>query len=170
MTKSGFLPFFLLVVQLIFSSHSSADDQTMSSGNNDDDISRLTTDQCLQLGFDRNVLQCEKCAEFGRFDLDEIGSHECVRCCTQMAGVDQQKRFPKARLEMCNCKLGYYPQIQAFTKSSRPTKFKGLTIKHIPGAEPIIKLLDENDTTQEKLSIQKWDTDTIEEFLKERLW
>lgn len=130
--------------------------------------SKWSDDECKSLGFDRFLVSCDRCSEFGRFEMPEV-EQECRSCCTATAETDQQKRHPKARLEMCNCKLGYYPQIAAFMKSSKPKHFQGLTLKHIPGAEPIIKLLDENDVVQEKLSIQKWDTDTIEEFLKERL-
>ena len=47
-------------------------------------------------------------------------------------------------------------------------QFKNLDVKHVPGAEPVIKLI-EDGVVKEKLSIQKWDTDTIEEFFKEHL-
>jgi len=37
------------------------------------------------------------------------------------------------------------------------------------GADPVIKLVSGDGEVGEELSIQKWDTDTIEEFLREHL-
>jgi len=48
-------------------------------------------------------------------------------------------------------------------------QFPGLTVKYIRGADPVLKLLDENKQVVETLSIEKWNTDSVEEFLSERL-
>lgn len=37
------------------------------------------------------------------------------------------------------------------------------------GADPIIKLLDEDGVVQEELAIEKWNTDSVEEFLATHL-
>lgn len=79
------------------------------------------------------------------------------------------RRYPKAILEVCTCKFGAYPQIQAFIKSDRPAKFPNLSIKYLRGADPIVKLLDKNDNVVETLSITKWNTDTVEEFFETHL-
>jgi len=39
----------------------------------------------------------------------------------------------------------------------------------VRGADPAIKLMDEDGEVKEVLNIEKWDTDTITEFLAERL-
>ena len=57
----------------------------------------------------------------------------------------------------------------AFVKSDVPKQFPGLTVKYARGANPVIKLLDEDRRTVETLSIDKWNTDTVEDFLRERL-
>jgi len=54
-------------------------------------------------------------------------------------------------------------------KSDLPKGFPGLEVKYASGADPIIKLLDETREVQETLSIDKWNTDSIVEFLNERL-
>jgi len=61
--------------------------------------------------------------------------------------------------------LGAYPQVAAFIKSERPARYPGLTIKYVRGADPIIKLLDEEEEVAETLAIDKWNTDSVEEFL-----
>lgn len=50
-------------------------------------------------------------------------------------------------------------------KSDRPAAFPNLTIKYIRGADPIIKLMDEDGDVMETLAIDKWNTDSVEEFL-----
>jgi hypothetical protein len=39
----------------------------------------------------------------------------------------------------------------------------------VRGADPTIKLLSDDGDVQEELNIEKWDTDTIKEFLHTRL-
>jgi hypothetical protein len=60
---------------------------------------------------------------------------------------------------------GAYPQVQAFIKSDRVKRYPGLTIKYVRGADPIIKLLDDDEFAVETLAIDKWNTDSVEEFL-----
>jgi len=61
--------------------------------------------------------------------------------------------------------LGAYPQVAAFIKSDRVERYPGLTIKYVRGADPVIKLLDEDESVAETLAIDKWNTDSVEEFL-----
>ena len=49
--------------------------------------------------------------------------------------------------------MGAYPQVAAFIKSERPSRYPGLTIKYVRGADPIIKLLDEDESVAETLAI-----------------
>jgi len=51
----------------------------------------------------------------------------------------------------------------------RKDKFAGLIVKNVRGADPVIRLLDENKVVREELGIDKWTTDTVEQFLNERL-
>lgn len=59
--------------------------------------------------------------------------------------------------------------LSAFVKSDRPKSFPRLTVKHVPGRHPTIVLKDADGEEIEEMSIRKWDTDTIEEFLREHL-
>lgn len=47
--------------------------------------------------------------------------------------------------------------------------FKGLQIKYVRGSDPVLKLLDNNGNILDELSILKWNTDSVEEFLSEKL-
>uniref|UniRef100_A0A667ZFC0 Selenoprotein F n=1 Tax=Myripristis murdjan TaxID=586833 RepID=A0A667ZFC0_9TELE len=41
--------------------------------------------------------------------------------------------------------------------------------KYVRGSDPVLKLLDDNGNIAEELSILKWNTDSVEEFLSEKL-
>lgn len=80
-----------------------------------------------------------------------------------------EKTYYKAVLEVCTCKFGAYPQIQAFIKSERPDKYPNLQIKYVRGLDPIIKMYDKDGHLQETVAIEKWNTDSVDEFLSTHL-
>lgn len=43
------------------------------------------------------------------------------------------------------------------------------TPQYVRGSDPVLKLLDDNGNIAEELSILKWNTDSVEEFLSEKL-
>lgn len=129
----------------------------------------LSNEACFDLGLRRADLQCTWCDKLAQFNLDDILKDNCLSCCGVKVEKEPVKKYPQARLEVCGWKIGHYPQIQAFVKSDQPNNFPGLTVKYVRGADPLIKLLDADGNTQEELSIQKWDTDTVIDFLKEHL-
>ncbi|KAK9404088.1 sep15: 15 kDa selenoprotein, partial [Crotalus adamanteus] len=59
--------------------------------------------------------------------------------------------------------------VVAFVKSDKPKLFRGLQIKYVRGSDPVLKLLDDSGNVAEELSILKWNTDSVEEFLNEKL-
>ena len=128
----------------------------------------FTAEDCWALGLNKANLLCSSCDQLTKYGLSNIKDH-CEQCCHKDEQSDAVKRYPKARLEVCTCKFGAYPQIQAFVKSDKPDKFPNLTIRYVRGLDPVIKLLDEDSNIQEVLAIEKWDTDTVEEFLKTHL-
>lgn len=131
-------------------------------------IAEFTAQDCRELGFSKSQLLCSSCDNLKDFGLEEI-KEQCIECCQKESGGSSGKRFPKAILEVCTCKFGTYPQIQAFCKSERPSKFKNLEIKYLRGLDPQIKLLDKKGNVVETLSITKWNTDTVEEFFETHL-
>ena len=54
-------------------------------------------------------------------------------------------------------------------KSDRPKQFPGLTVRYVRGADPAIRLLNEEHDVVETLGIEKWNTDSVEAFFQERL-
>lgn len=93
----------------------------------------------------------------------------CKECCSPDEKGQDDKIYAKAVLEVCTCKFGAYPQIQAFIKSDRPAKYPNLQIKYVRGLDPIIKLYDKDGHLQETVAIEKWNTDSVDEFLSTHL-
>lgn len=54
-------------------------------------------------------------------------------------------------------------------KSDRPAKFTNLKIKYVRGLDPIVKMMDRDGKVLETLSINKWNTDTVQEFFETHL-
>ncbi|MBN3274482.1 SEP15 protein, partial [Polyodon spathula] len=89
-------------------------------------------------------------------DPKDTSSHTIgTESCTRFQGV----HFSLQQVELDQIKL----------KSDKPKMFKGLQIKYVRGSDPVLKLLDDNGNIAEELSILKWNTDSVEEFLSEKL-
>jgi len=132
-------------------------------------LSEYSAEDCKSIGFNRAHLLCSTCDNFKKFELPDEIFDNCKECCLEEESDDGSKRYPKAVLEVCTCKFGAYPQIQAFIKSDRPNKYKNLQIRYVRGLDPIIKLYDAEDKVEDVLDIHKWDTDSVDEFLATHL-
>ncbi|KFQ59320.1 15 kDa selenoprotein, partial [Pelecanus crispus] len=47
--------------------------------------------------------------------------------------------------------------------------FGFFSLQYVRGSDPVLKLLDDSGNIAEELSILKWNTDSVEEFLSEKL-
>lgn len=111
----------------------------------------MISDDCQELGFIKSQLMCLSCDNLKEFGLEDI-KEQCYHCCQKESGGSVGRKYPKAILEVCTCKFAAYPQIQAFVKSERPSKFKNLEIKYLRGLDPQIKLLDKKGFVVETLT------------------
>lgn len=100
-----------------------------------------------------------------------IHREHCRECCRKDShnGGTGPRKYPKAVLEVCTCKFNAYPQIKAFCESDRPKKFVNLKIKYARGLDPVIRMYDEAGNVAETLSINKWNTDTVQEYFETHL-
>jgi len=132
------------------------------------EVSSEFLESCRGLGFTESLV-CSSCEDLDKFSLGKL-KESCLGCCQDDSAPDTEtEMFPHAELAVCGWKLGRYPQVQAFVKGDKPSQFSGLSIKYVRGADPIIKLMDEDFHVQQTFGIEKWDTDTIEAFLQSRL-
>jgi len=123
--------------------------------------------ECLSMGF-TSQLVCSSCSKLPDYDLNVIKDN-CYKCCQPETDEAATKKYSSAVLEVCSWKLGRFPQVRAFIKSDRPNAFPNLSIKYVRGKDPTVVLYDEDDQVKETLSVEKWDTDNIEEFFAEKL-
>ncbi|KAG7277381.1 hypothetical protein CRUP_033336 [Coryphaenoides rupestris] len=157
----------------------------------------LSSEACRELGFSSNLL-CSSCDLLGEFGLSQI-QPVCRQCCQQEAQLEARKArvdlnaLPRGHLGSVWMKIGEVPpspscgnptqnttptptttgttnlSMLPFVRSDKPKMFRGLQIKYVRGSDPVLKLLDDAGNMAEELSILKWNTDSVEEFLSEKL-
>lgn len=122
--------------------------------------------QCHQLGFTPDLM-CSSCKELSQFNLEPLVK-SCDQCCMQDES-DADTLYPFAELQVCSWKLSAFPQVQAFVKGNPSDRFPNLSVRYTRGSNPVLKLLDESRSVVQTLSIDKWNTDSVEEFLQQHL-
>uniref|UniRef100_A0A3Q1FSS7 Selenoprotein F n=1 Tax=Acanthochromis polyacanthus TaxID=80966 RepID=A0A3Q1FSS7_9TELE len=110
----------------------------------------LSSEACRELGFSSNLL-CSSCDLLGEFSLNKLQPN-CRQCCQQEAQMEARKLYAGAILEVCKF-----------------NRFDFASHLYVRGSDPVLKLLDDNGNIAEELSILKWNTDSVEEFLSEKL-
>ncbi|XKL63916.1 hypothetical protein PGB90_006280 [Kerria lacca] len=123
---------------------------------------------CFSLGFNSTALKCSSCDLLPKFNLLSI-QEDCLKCCQPADEEIAIKKYAKARLEICTCKFGAFPQIQAFIKSNLPNQYPNLQIRYVHGRDPCIKLINDSGEVEEVIAIEKWNTDSVDEFLRTHL-
>ena len=69
----------------------------------------LSPEECKDLGFNTQTLKCSACEKLSNFHLEEILT-DCERCCKKEES-ELHERFPMAQIEICECNLGRFPQV-----------------------------------------------------------
>ncbi|ESN96235.1 hypothetical protein HELRODRAFT_163279 [Helobdella robusta] len=127
-------------------------------------------DHCLSAGFTKD-LTCRSCKDLPRYRLDFL-VEDCNSCC---AAEDELPQKPNNVIILYFCSpthllnLVYVNENWVGIRKLKPKQFPGLEIRYVRGADPTVKLMNENRETVEVLGVDKWNTDSIEEFFKERL-
>ncbi|KAI6173888.1 15 kDa selenoprotein [Aphelenchoides besseyi] len=128
----------------------------------------LSEEECKSEGFNRSTLKCSTCNLLPQFHLDEVYS-DCSRCCKEDKSTAHDK-YPLAQIEICECNLQRFPQVNAFVKGELATQWGNkLKIRHVRGTLPTIVLKNAEGMAQKTLNIEKWDTNTITAFLNDWL-
>ncbi|CAM4715194.1 unnamed protein product [Lepidochelys kempii] len=153
---------------------------------------QLSSEACRELGFSSNLL-CSSCNLLGQFSLNQLDPF-CRECCQEEAQFEtrkwEEKRIRSLPVYVVKTSRRYRIPIismqvlflkcvdenwegslkfRAFVRSDKPKLFRGLQIKYVRGSDPVLKLLDDSGNIAEELSILKWNTDSVEEFLSEKL-
>jgi len=131
------------------------------------DEDRLSTGECKDAGFHSDTLKCSSCHMLGQYQLEEIMT-DCLRCCAE--SKEAHEKYPMAEFEYCECNLHRFPQISAFIKSDMKDQWGAkMKVRHVRGSLPTIVLKDNVGQVQRTMNVERWDTDTITEFLNDWL-
>ncbi|KHJ84028.1 hypothetical protein OESDEN_16262 [Oesophagostomum dentatum] len=99
----------------------------------------LSREECRDAGFIPEELMCSSCSKLSKFNL-EILVTDCNACCTKDED-DKHEKYPMADMEVCECNLGRFPQVQAFVQRDMAANWGGkVRIRHVRGVLPQIKL------------------------------
>lgn len=124
---------------------------------------------CKEHGFTSD-LKCSSCDKLSAHNLDIELLEQCKSCCEKDQAEETLVKFASATLKVCGWKLGRFPQIKKFVndEKSNPT-FNNLDIEYARGAMPTLILKNEAGDEVETLDLEKWDTDTVREYLTRHL-
>ncbi|KAK5983382.1 15 kDa selenoprotein [Trichostrongylus colubriformis] len=127
---------------------------------------KMSEEECKEAGFIPESLKCTLCKELKHFNLEMLMS-DCLQCCTEDE-EDAHPKYPLAIIEVCECNLARFPQAQAFVHQNMAAEWGDkVRVRHVRGVRPQILLKDSSGSTVNTLNIEKWDTNTIKEFLDE---
>uniref|UniRef100_A0A7I5EBQ8 Selenoprotein F n=1 Tax=Haemonchus contortus TaxID=6289 RepID=A0A7I5EBQ8_HAECO len=125
----------------------------------------LTYDECKEAGFVPESLKCSSCRPLPKFNLEFLLS-DCLACCTK--DEEDHPTYPYADIEVCDCNLARFPQAQAFVQENMAAPWgDSVKVRQVRGITPQIVLKDHSGKRIQTYNIEKWDTDTIKEFLTE---
>ncbi|KRY13988.1 15 kDa selenoprotein [Trichinella britovi] len=119
-------------------------------------IISVSPDDCKAVGFTPNLV-CSSCSELSQYGLKELEPN-CRQCCAKDELYDA--------INQC------VDDVWGSTRKSmseKPKEWPGFRVRYERGANPVIKLFNEKKEVVETLGIDKWNTDTIVEFLNERV-
>ncbi|CAI5447986.1 unnamed protein product [Caenorhabditis angaria] len=127
---------------------------------------KIDLEECKAAGFEPETLKCSTCEKLTDFNLETLLS-DCLGCCTKEEEF-KHKTYPVAFLEVCECNLARFPQVQAFVHKDMASQWNGkVKVRHVRGVRPQVVLKDLDGVTKETLSVEQWDTDTLIDFFNQ---
>ncbi|CAK7302940.1 Selenoprotein F [Vulpes lagopus] len=128
----------------------------------------FSSEACRELGFSSNLL-CSSCDLLGQFNLLQLDP-DCRRCCQEEAQFETKKSFMQVLfLKFVDENWGGSLKSKLLSGVTNPNYSEDYKSRYVRGSDPVLKLLDDNGNIAEELSILKWNTDSVEEFLSEKL-
>lgn len=120
---------------------------------------------CTDLGF-TGLQPCSACDTLRQYLDEQELVEDCQRCCTPEADTGSDK-YVRAILEVCKHRLREFPTVEHFVKD-KAEDIDSLEVRYRFGSSPRLILVDESGK-KEKMRIDKWKTELIEEFLQNKL-
>ncbi|CAM4593061.1 unnamed protein product [Lepidochelys olivacea] len=149
---------------------------------------QLSSEACRELGFSSNLL-CNSCDLLGQFSLNQLDPF-CRECCQEEAQFETRKkrirslpvyvvktsrryRIPSSmQVLFLKCVDENWEgslKFRLLSGVTSPNYSGDCKSSYVRGSDPVLKLLDDSGNIAEELSILKWNTDSVEEFLSEKL-
>ena len=129
-------------------------------------IQALSPEECLQKGFNPDILQCPSCEVLSQSVGEEQLISDCKSCCIDVSSEDIV--YSRAILEVDKRFLSVYSDLSDVIKMRKSI---GLEVRYIPGSRPHLLLYSKIDdsTAADSLSVGTWSKDTLLDYLKSHL-
>jgi hypothetical protein len=145
-------------------------------------FSVVSSETCLAEGFGANVA-CGTCEHFNTIGGKNGGKsmvsvyEKCKECCTEDDIIDGEsvKKYNLVVLEVDKRFVDFYPEFLvkfiAKIKKQKKKSNSNLLIRYQFGSRPTLLCYENKDDElpMDNLSIQSWDDDTLQDFLKTHL-
>eukprot|EP00995_Heteronema_vittatum_P009123 NODE_4414_length_582_cov_215.707317_g3200_i0.p2 GENE.NODE_4414_length_582_cov_215.707317_g3200_i0~~NODE_4414_length_582_cov_215.707317_g3200_i0.p2 ORF type:complete len:174 (-),score=51.24 NODE_4414_length_582_cov_215.707317_g3200_i0:61-531(-) len=120
---------------------------------------------CPQLGF-TDALRCSSCEQLLKVVKDEELYNDCKSCCTD--DVVTATTYSAVELIICRCKLHAFPHIQTFI-NKKAKAYTGLKVTLTNDGQYPKMLMTSTEGSAQTIPIDRWKTETLEEFLRSNL-
>ena len=121
-----------------------------------------SVDECFNLGFNKNVLQCKTCEKLQSIVGDLELNENCSACCLASSAEETYKFIV---LEVDKRMLPGFPDIGDVIKEKKKLH---LTVRYRIGKRPSLLMYKQksDDTPAETVSVFTWDKDAIVDYIK----
>lgn len=131
--------------------------------------SRLSPEDCLEFGYNPQVLLCSTCETIAQVvpsvenGVESTMLTNCKQCCIENK-VSEDQKYKMAVLEMDQRYASFYPELQGVIKEKKKL---GLTVKYKFGVSPILLMYTNKADANpaDELSVSNWSQDTFRDFL-----
>jgi hypothetical protein len=124
----------------------------------------LTAQQCLDYGYNSEVLLCSTCDKVGQILGEQSeAKRTCLECCIN---TGKAEKYQKAVFEYDKTIIHAFPGLPEVVKRSKELK---LTVKRTIGGMPVLKLYkhEDDETHSELFHVESWNFDTFKDYLKD---
>ncbi len=130
-----------------------------------------TSDSCIQLGFNPQLLKCETCEVLRTVVGDQEFYDNCTKCCIKKSASDLYAKGVIEVDERFISSFQHLDSIVKFVKDKKSEVKRRISIRNKYGSSPYLSLYKELDdeAPEETLSILGWSKDDFKDFVSERL-
>ena len=126
----------------------------------------IDAQQCLDYGFNSEVLLCKTCEQVGQVLGEQSDAKaKCLDCCVNTVGNDE--KYKKAVLELDKRSLNFMPDLKSIVDRKKELK---LSVRYSFSSPRLLMFKNSDDVEpSEVISVHSWTKDTFTDYLSSHL-